>query len=47
MENSGVDIKWSPALLGLEDIEITEVKLRSDNKLLVRVSTQKKRDRLS
>jgi hypothetical protein len=42
MGNSETDIKLSPALLGLEDIEITEVKLRPDNKLLVRVFSTKK-----
>ena len=33
MDNSKMDIKLTPELLGLDDIEITEVKLTSNNKV--------------
>ena len=41
MENLAIDNKLLLELLGLEDIEITEVKFRSDNKLLIRVKSVK------
>ncbi len=42
MENLGIDTQLLSSLLGLEDIEISEVKLRSDGKLLIRVNSTKK-----
>lgn len=41
MENLAIDNKLLLELLGLEDIEVTEIKLRSDNKLLIRVKSTK------
>jgi transposase len=41
MENLTIDNKLLSELLGLEDIEITEIKFRSDNKLLIRVKSTK------
>lgn len=42
MANLGIDSGLLLSLLGLEDIEITEVKMRSDRKLLIRVNSTKK-----
>lgn len=42
MENLGIDTQLLSSLLGLEDTEISEVKLRSDGKLLIRVNSTKK-----
>ncbi len=42
MENLAIDKKLLLELLGLEDIEITEIKYRSDNKLLIRIKSTKK-----